>query len=624
VSRIILIPLLLIWAISPIHAQLSIYSNEKEITHEIKGVVYALGSRPSDEKSLQTFFTQFQQGTNWQSSDLKTLSLENLSSAICLKIPIDSILAFNSFHYVEIPNPHINFLQFGIVSEDSVIKTYPLTGDHLPFLTRYNFQHDFVFELDAQKNSGRFIMLVIDKRFSSLEIPIHFFSTSNFIAYNQRINLIFGFIFGLGFLFILIHLLLYVYLKDLVYLWYAIFQVFIFSFIAIEQGYFFQYIYPNFIHWNDVIRPATLISSIVPLYLFFNLILELKVHHPRFSRINRMIVIIYLPIIVGSFVHSIVGSEQVMWFWLLVGSFLSPAMNLFLLGQSVYFSYKKIRYALFLLLSILGNNCLVIIYILAQHQIIERNFLNSNAIYISFIWELLIMSIVLIWRYSLNKKEAELMQLRLLQQQENVYRIIVDNQEKELQRISSLLHDSVGASLGLLRLDIENMDITEKGRKEVAEKIVYISNDIRQLSHSLSPILLQEKGLYVSIDQWVQQFNRSGKLSIHYEWIGPQNQQFEKYDVIAFRIIQELIQNVSKHASASQVFLQVILSDPIFSIYVEDNGVGISSADLVKGVGIKNIEKMMEILGGTCSISSSPGRGFHISVEFNYRINENI
>jgi signal transduction histidine kinase len=168
------------------------------------------------------------------------------------------------------------------------------------------------------------------------------------------------------------------------------------------------------------------------------------------------------------------------------------------------------------------------------------------------------------------------------------------------------------------------MDITEKGRKEVAEKIVYISNDIRQLSHSLSPILLQEKGLYVSIDQWVQQFNRSGKLSIHYEWIGPQNQQFEKYDVIAFRIIQELIQNVSKHASASQVFLQVILSDPIFSIYVEDNGVGISSADLVKGVGIKNIEKMMEILGGTCSISSSPGRGFHISVEFNYRINENI
>lgn len=100
-SRIILIPLLLIWAISPIHAQLSIYSNEKEITHEIKGVVYALGSRPSDEKSLQTFFTQFQQGKNWQSSDLKTLSLENLSSAICLKIPIDSILAFNSFHYVE-------------------------------------------------------------------------------------------------------------------------------------------------------------------------------------------------------------------------------------------------------------------------------------------------------------------------------------------------------------------------------------------------------------------------------------------------------------------------------------------------------------------------------------------
>jgi signal transduction histidine kinase len=624
VGRNYLITLLLIWANVDVHAQLSIYSNDIDITHKVKGIQFSPGIIPNNDSSLLFHYHQLQAEKKWQYPELETISLENLPSAIWLKIPIDSILTYSCFQFINIANPHINYLQFNIVSEDSLIKSYPLTGDHLPFQTRAIRYHQFAYELDAEKNRGRSILLLIDKRLSSLEIPVQFFSTSAFVAYNQRIQLIFGSILGAGLLFILLHLLLFFYMKDYAYLWYALFQFCIFAFIAIEQGYFYQYIYPNWTTFNDVVRPATIISSIAPLYLFFNLILDLKNNYPKIERINKRITAIYIPLICFSIVHSLLGNEQVKLFWLTTGSIISPILNLFLLSQALYFSIRKIRFSIFLFLSILGNNIFVLLYILAQHQYIERNFINSNAIYLSFAWEMIIMSLVLIWRYSLYKKETELIQSRMLQQQENVYRIIVDNQEKELQKISSILHDSVGASLGLLRLDIENMELTENGRKEVAGKIGSIGNDIRQLSHSLSPILLQEKGLYSSIEQWVKLINQSGKLSIQYEWIGPKNQLFEKHDVIAFRIIQELIQNVIKHSAATQAFLQVIVSDPILSIYVEDNGNGVSSDELVKGIGIRNIEKMMEILGGTCSIASAPGRGFHISVEFNYRVNENI
>jgi signal transduction histidine kinase len=234
------------------------------------------------------------------------------------------------------------------------------------------------------------------------------------------------------------------------------------------------------------------------------------------------------------------------------------------------------------------------------------------------------MTIVMVWRYSYFRSQSEILQSKIRDQQENVYKIIVDNQEKELQRVSSLLHDSVGANLGLLRLDIENMDLSEEGREKVAGKIAHIGNDIRQLSHSLSPILLQEKGLAKTVEEWINQINKNNQLLIQYEWVGSPMPFRDKMEVIAFRIVQEMIQNVMKHAKATHAFLQIVVSDSFVSIYTEDNGIGVSPEHMKKGVGIRNIEKMMDMLGGNCVIESAPGNGFNISVEFNYQFNENI
>jgi signal transduction histidine kinase len=311
-------------------------------------------------------------------------------------------------------------------------------------------------------------------------------------------------------------------------------------------------------------------------------------------------------------------------FWLQVGTILSPAMNIFLLSQAIYCVTKKIRFARFLLVSFIGNMILWTIYVLTQRQILPPNFFFSNSMYFSFLWEMAIMSFVLVSRYSYYKKESEQLVVKIRQQQENVYKIIADNQEKEMQRISSLLHDSVGANLGLLRLDIENMDLSEEGRNQVANKIAFIGNDIRKLSHSLSPILLQEKGLYTSIDEWVQQINASSNLTIQYEWIGQSLHSIDRHEVIAFRIVQEMIHNIIKHSQATHAFLQIIVADYIISIYAEDNGIGIGTEEIEKGVGLKNIEKMMAILDGRYTIESGSGRGFSISVEFNYKINERV
>jgi signal transduction histidine kinase len=85
-----------------------------------------------------------------------------------------------------------------------------------------------------------------------------------------------------------------------------------------------------------------------------------------------------------------------------------------------------------------------------------------------------------------------------------------------------------------------------------------------------------------------------------------------------------MIHNIIKHSQATHAFLQIIVADYIISIYAEDNGIGIGTEEIEKGVGLKNIEKMMAILDGRYTIESATGRGFSISVEFNYKINERV
>ena len=505
-----------------------------------------------------------------------------------------------------------------------MLKTFQQTGDNTPFYTRAIPHNEFVFPIHDSDYQHGYIILAIDKQFTSIEVPLYFFSLEKFASFNQEVNVLFGIIFGLGVLFILIHTLLYIVIRDPVYLWYSIFQAFLFLFISIEHGYLFTYLYPKYFFFNDVIRPFSLVVLVAPLFVFFNEILNLRQHSPKLFRFNLWLVFFYVILLAFSVIRNLNGSFEVKGFWLQVGTILTPAMNIFLLGQTIFCVIKRIRFARFLLISILGNNILAIIYILTQRQLLPPNFFFSNSMYFSFLWEMAIMSFVLVSRYSYYKQEAEQLVVKIRHQQENVYKIIADNQEKEMQRISSLLHDSVGANLGLLRLDIENMNLSEEGRNQVANKIAYIGNDIRKLSHSLSPILLQEKGLYASIDEWIQQINASSNLTIQYEWIGQSLHTIDRHEVIAFRIVQEMIHNIIKHSKATHAFLQIIVADYIISIYAEDNGIGIGTEEIEKGVGLKNIEKMMDILGGRYTIESAIGKGFSISVEFNYQINESV
>jgi signal transduction histidine kinase len=207
-------------------------------------------------------------------------------------------------------------------------------------------------------------------------------------------------------------------------------------------------------------------------------------------------------------------------------------------------------------------------------------------------------------------------------EQEQIFKSISDYQEKEMQRFSSLLHDSVGARLSSIRLNLESAS-TRPSHTGNSEKIQHVIQDIgaladevRAFSHNLSPLLLQEKGLVDSIRQISERVNQSGELFIQFESIGSQRHVSYRYELMIYNILQELIQNIIKHAGASEVIIQLMMEPELISIFVEDNGEGFEKKLHKDGLGFSQIRQLIKFVRGNFYVESSPGNGCRVSIEF--------
>ena len=204
----------------------------------------------------------------------------------------------------------------------------------------------------------------------------------------------------------------------------------------------------------------------------------------------------------------------------------------------------------------------------------------------------------------------------LKKKQQSIYKEIAIWQEKETIRFSSLLHDSVGANLAFLRLEADNMSLTEDSRVNLATNITTIANEVRNMSHTFSPILLNTKGLYESIEEKVKLINTNSTIHLLFEWFEETKKLNPQYEMMVYRIVQEILQNLLKHSKANHGLLQIILNQNFVSIYAEDDGIGFNQKEN-KGLGLQSIENLVQLLDGTFRIESSINDGFGISIEFN-------
>jgi len=236
--------------------------------------------------------------------------------------------------------------------------------------------------------------------------------------------------------------------------------------------------------------------------------------------------------------------------------------------------------------------------------------------------------ILYIFAYNRRKKRhiEEKAQMQLTFEAE-IAKTQLEIQEQTMQTIGADLHDNIGQLLSLTSLTLNSIEIENrlKSQQKIEAAIDLTLRSIKEmrlLGKLLQGDQLVVLGLPEAIRYQMSWLERSGQYRISYSQEGEMpGLNNPNKDLILFRILQEILNNIIKHARASQIDIKLAYPDNSLQLQINDNGVGFDADNLAAdkiGMGLQNIRKRATIVGGEISIRSANGEGTGITILIPY------
>jgi|GEM_PF-589201 len=225
----------------------------------------------------------------------------------------------------------------------------------------------------------------------------------------------------------------------------------------------------------------------------------------------------------------------------------------------------------------------------------------------------------------LEKKETD---RKLKEQELATIDAIIQGQEKERERIAADLHDNIGANLAAAKLQFkhlsQNRDSEENydalfARTEQLLDETY--EEVRALAHRKNSGVFATKGLLPAVQKLTTNSSFSSNLKVELTEFGLNERLDNAFEITIFRILQELVTNIIKHAEASEANISITKHDNYINIIVEDNGKGFNTSEIVRaseetdGMGLLSVKKRVQHLNGTFELESHQGRGTQIYID---------
>lgn len=227
-----------------------------------------------------------------------------------------------------------------------------------------------------------------------------------------------------------------------------------------------------------------------------------------------------------------------------------------------------------------------------------------------------------------SNKKREMIKSKMLMEQtfkQELLQTQLEAQEHTFNTISQEIHDNVGQILSLAKVQVSIIEQREtkdiNTLKELKENISQAMTDLRDIAKSLSSERIQLLSLHDTVANEMQRINRSGFINITINIEGDQQQLEEQKKLILFRIIQESIQNIIKHAKASVVEILFNYVELQLIITITDNGTGFDTSVALQqngGLGLQNIISRAELIGGGATIDSIINEGTTIQISIPY------
>jgi len=211
------------------------------------------------------------------------------------------------------------------------------------------------------------------------------------------------------------------------------------------------------------------------------------------------------------------------------------------------------------------------------------------------------------------REKSQQYQLELAHQKEVTLQY-TSVQESERKRIAELLHDDIGNKLNILSLWINNEDSlnNKRSREVIKQQIPALIEATRTISHSLYPVNSEKFGLILTLEALISNVNESLLIQLIV------NHDYQKrpisFEVQIYRIIQEFLSNVIKHAKASNMLIHIRDTETSLAVILSDNGVGFDNSILKKGMGLKNIDSRIKSINAFSKWKSKKGNGSRLII----------
>lgn len=218
-----------------------------------------------------------------------------------------------------------------------------------------------------------------------------------------------------------------------------------------------------------------------------------------------------------------------------------------------------------------------------------------------------------------NQKLSE----KINKHQKELIKTVVSTQENERKRIAGELHDGIGSTLATIKhvltaaTDSYNKNEKDKFYKTSTDLLDQACTDLRNLSHEMMPGSLLKLGLIAAIKEFLENISKSTNLKINFNTHGIDKKLEEPIAIALFRIIQEAVNNICKHAAAKEVNIEIVKHKDTLNVMIEDDGKGFitDKPDGKTGIGLKNMESRVNYINGKFVIDSKPGHGTNLIIE---------
>jgi signal transduction histidine kinase len=222
----------------------------------------------------------------------------------------------------------------------------------------------------------------------------------------------------------------------------------------------------------------------------------------------------------------------------------------------------------------------------------------------------------------MRKQEDELQREKLRR-----LRSVIDGQDQERNRLSRELHDGIGQSLIAVKLQLENAEtqnysMMRAGIDSAKNRIDLTIEDVRRVCNALLPAALNEFGIVSTLRALCSELGSLAGFNAVFENEGSMERMSKKSQVYLYRIAQEALNNVTKHARATQVIMKLKRGNNLVTLEVTDNGKGFifDPVCFAQRNGLQNMHERTQLLHGEFTINSQPGNGTTIKVSIPYTI----